>query len=174
MARRAVDYLHKHGHGAIGYVGAATPGSGGASWDGFFAANQDRCHTLRHHHTLRSLSWRLDEREQMALVRMLAAPDRPTAIFAAGFSFALSTYHAAAMAGLSIPDDLSVIGVDDAPCSPLLSPPLTTFRRPLAAMGELALELLLRNIHSGAAASPPRLFAELIERGSVAAPLWRK
>jgi LacI family transcriptional regulator len=116
MAGRAVEYLRIRNHRFIGFVGAEdTPGSARACWNGFFAAHQQLGQPLRQHHLLRSLSWRLDEPEQMALVRMLAAPDRPTAIFAAGFSFAISVYHAAVMAGLSIPDDLSVIGVDDTP-----------------------------------------------------------
>ena len=79
------------------------------------------------------------------------------------------------MAGLSIPDDLSIVGVDDTPCAPFLSPPLTTFRQPLTQLGQKGLELLLETLRSGSAASSPTILpAELIERGSVAGPLWRK
>jgi DNA-binding LacI/PurR family transcriptional regulator len=176
IGRLAVEYLRDKGHQAIGFVGAEdTPGATRARWDGFFAAHQDLSLPLRHHHTLRSLSWRLDEPEQMALVRMLCGSDRPTAIFAAGFSFAISVYHAAGMAGLSIPDDLSVIGVDDTPCAPFLSPPLTTFRQPLTQLGQQGLDLLLEMLRRGGSTAAFRVLkSELIERRSVAGPLWRK
>lgn len=176
IGRLAVEYLRDKGHQSIGFIGAEdTPGSARARWNGFFAAHQDFDLPLRHHHTLRSLSWRLDEPEQMALVRMLCAPDRPTAIFAAGFSFAISVYHAANIAGILIPDDLSVVGVDDSPCAPFLLPPLTTFRQPLTQLGGWGLDLLLETLRRGSPApSPAALKADLIERGSVAGPLWRK
>ncbi|MCX7708929.1 MAG: LacI family transcriptional regulator [Clostridia bacterium] len=52
----------------------------------------------------------------------------PTAMFCANDSIAWGVMDALKKAGLSIPGDLSIIGMDDSSFSALLSPPLTTFR----------------------------------------------
>jgi len=52
--------------------------------------------------------------------------------------------HEARAAGLCVPEDLSLVGFDDLYISQYLNPPLTTVRQPMAAMGRLAMETLLR------------------------------
>lgn len=52
---------------------------------------------------------------------------RPTALLCLGDSLAFGAYSAARSLGLSVPDDLSVLGFDDSEVAPLISPPLTTF-----------------------------------------------
>ncbi|HET9173306.1 MAG TPA: LacI family DNA-binding transcriptional regulator [Actinospica sp.] len=76
---------------------------------------------------------------------LLALPreKRPTAIFTASDVQAVGVYQAAREAGLSIPDDLSVVGFDDLPVAEYLDPPLTTVRQPLAEMAAAATELAL-------------------------------
>ncbi len=44
---------------------------------------------------------------------LLRLPSPPTAVFTCNDALALGVYRAAAEAGLSIPDDLSVVGFDD-------------------------------------------------------------
>ena len=102
---------------------------------------------------------------------MLLAPDRPTALFAAGYYYALDVYAAALEAGLTIPEDLSLLGVDDPPSAAHLSPPLTTLRQPLVELGRMAARGLF-DIIAGEASLPCRttLRAELIERASVSPP----
>lgn len=73
---------------------------------------------------------------------LLSRPDRPTAIFAGSDEQALGTIEAARTHGLSVPDDLSVVGFDDLPVARWASPPLTTVRQPLADMGRAAGEML--------------------------------
>ena len=46
--------------------------------------------------------------------------------------------------GLSIPDDLSVVGFDDSELARIVAPTLTSVRQPLAEMGRMAVSLLLR------------------------------
>ena len=57
---------------------------------------------------------------------LLRRPDRPTAVFTGNDLQALGLYEAARELGLSIPRDLSVVGFDDLPLAPWISPPLTT------------------------------------------------
>jgi LacI family xylobiose transport system transcriptional regulator len=75
--------------------------------------------------------------------RLLEIPDRPTAIFACNDLMALGVYEAARQAGLSIPDDLSVVGYDDLSVAEWAGPPLTTVRQPLLDMGRQATAMLL-------------------------------
>jgi DNA-binding LacI/PurR family transcriptional regulator len=75
---------------------------------------------------------------------LLRLPDRPTAVFAGSDQQALSTYRAAAMLGLRVPDDVSVVGFDDLPFADWVTPRLTTVRTPLAEMAALAARMVLR------------------------------
>jgi DNA-binding LacI/PurR family transcriptional regulator len=75
--------------------------------------------------------------------RLLARPDRPTAIFAANDLQALGVYQAAREAGLRVPGDLSVVGFDDLPVVAWVDPPLTTVHQPLTEMAVAATELAL-------------------------------
>ncbi|ESQ88178.1 hypothetical protein ABAC460_16080 [Asticcacaulis sp. AC460] len=73
---------------------------------------------------------------------LLNLPDRPTAIFASNDEMAAATCTVAHKMGLNIPQDLTVIGFDDAPISSAIWPPLTTVRQPYIEMARLALQLL--------------------------------
>src|SRR5690606_14381773 len=72
---------------------------------------------------------------------LLDRPDRPTAIFACNDMMALGVYEAARLVGLSVPDDLSVVGYDDIPVAEWVGPPLTTIRQPLDEMGRQAAQI---------------------------------
>ena len=75
---------------------------------------------------------------------LLALPEPPTAIFASNDNMAVGAIHAARERGLSVPEDLSVVGFDDADISRIVSPALTTVRQPLEEMGRMAVSLLTR------------------------------
>lgn len=99
------------------------------------------------------------------------AGERPSAIFAVNDRVALGVMLAAARLGLRVPDDLSLVGVDDQEAlAAHLVPGLTTFRLPHAAMGEWAIDRASDLIADRAAARPERVLLplELIERGTVA------
>jgi LacI family transcriptional regulator len=75
---------------------------------------------------------------------MLDLPDPPTAIFAFNDNVAVGVMSTARARGLSIPDDLSVVGFDDSELAEIVVPGLTTVRQPLAEMGRMAVSLLMR------------------------------
>ena len=75
---------------------------------------------------------------------LLDLPDPPTAIFAFNDNVAVGVMSAARARGLSIPDDLSVVGFDDSELAEIVVPGLTTVRQPLAEMGRIAVSLLMR------------------------------
>jgi LacI family transcriptional regulator len=74
----------------------------------------------------------------------------PTAIFCASDAIAYGCMEVLAARGLRAPRDLSVVGFDDVLLARMTSPPLTTVRQPLRAMGARAVELLLSQIHGPA------------------------
>jgi LacI family transcriptional regulator len=68
-----------------------------------------------------------------------------------------------------VPEDLSVVGLDNIPESALCSPPLTTVDQPIRTMGERAVELLIRLIRGQPVERTHLTLAtELVVRGSTA------
>lgn len=102
-----------------------------------------------------------------AMKRMLRRRPYPTALFAASDRMAIGAMRAAHEAGLVVPDDLSVIGVDNIEVSAFITPPLTTIVQPYARMGTLAVQMLL-DLLEDRLPDPMRTFIqpELVERQS--------
>ncbi|NTV38623.1 MAG: LacI family transcriptional regulator [Demequinaceae bacterium] len=93
-----------------------------------------------------------------------------TAVFCGNDQMAMGLIHALVDAGLRVPADMSVIGFDDIPESGFILPPLTTVKQDFAAVGELAVELLVAALSGQELPNTTPLPAELIVRASVAAP----
>ncbi len=72
---------------------------------------------------------------------LLSVRDRPTAVYAHSDEVALGAMRTIHRAGLRIPDDISVIGIDDHPLASLSD--LTTIAQPVAAQGKAAADLTL-------------------------------
>lgn len=83
-----------------------------------------------------------------ATEQLLALPEPPTAIFAFNDMLAVGALQAARQHGLSVPDDISVVGFDDTSEASIVHPTLTTVRQPLAEMGRLAVAQLVRLLQS--------------------------
>lgn len=77
---------------------------------------------------------------------LLDLPHPPTAIFASNDVAAFGVMDAIRSRGLRIPQDVSVIGFDDIPQAQHSFPKLTTVRQPLAQMGRIGAQMLLRRI----------------------------
>jgi LacI family transcriptional regulator len=93
----------------------------------------------------------------------------PTAILATDSLVALSTLAAARRAGLSVPDDLSLITFDNSPWSEAFHPGLSVVSQPVRELGERATAMLIERAKGSA--QPPReiqLQTTLIERESTA------
>jgi len=103
---------------------------------------------------------------QAAMTELLdRAPDLD-AVFAASDLMALGAIRALRASGRAIPDDVAVIGFDDAPPARLADPSLTTVRQPLKAMAQALVDSLLTQIGGGVAGSPVTLSPELVIRDS--------
>jgi DNA-binding LacI/PurR family transcriptional regulator len=105
------------------------------------------------------------------LGRRLSGERTATAIFVANDQMALGVLRAMHEAGREIPRQVSVVGFDDIPEAPYLTPPLTTVRQDFNELGSRSLRLLIRMIEAGTrlpADVPER--PQLIVRASTAVP----
>lgn len=84
---------------------------------------------------------------EAAMVSLLSLPSRPTAVFAASDEMAMGAIHAVRKAGLRVPEDISVIGIDDHEMSFLMD--LTTVAQPVHEQGRIAADLLLKAMATG-------------------------
>ena len=97
---------------------------------------------------------------------------RPTALMALNDLSAIGAIRAAADEGLSVPKDLSVIGVDNIPLGEYLPVALTTIAQPIKDMVGRTASLLIQRIEGKAAAKPSQTIfpTELIIRESTGKP----
>lgn len=90
------------------------------------------------------------ETGRRGIERILQCRERPTAICCANDEIAFGAVHAAHLAGVRCPDDISIVGFDDGIWATACQPALTTIRQPLADMAERAVGLIVE------AANDPR------------------
>ncbi len=76
------------------------------------------------------------------MIRALRNATSPVGVFATNDAMAFAVYDAAAIAGLSIPLDVRVVGFNDDPRAALATPSLTSVRQPLREMAQRAVEML--------------------------------
>ncbi len=82
-----------------------------------------------------------------AMKSLLALPELPTAVFASNDVMAIGALRAIKKEGLTVPDDIAIVGFDDIPMAQHLEPALTTVHQPIYLVGRRAAETLLAQIH---------------------------
>lgn len=100
---------------------------------------------------------------------------RPTAILASNDEMAVGVLYSAHSRGLKVPDDISVVGIDDIALSTKVWPNLTTMRQPITAIGYRAAYKLIRKLQGLPDEGPTSpdadlLTCELIVRDSAREP----
>jgi LacI family transcriptional regulator len=173
ISRLATQTLREAGHRAIVHVTVDTPGPAA---DRRVAAYR----SVMAESGLQPIVIEVGDRGDAAAGRAAfarlssVATELPTAIFCFNDQMAMGVYQAAQSLGLSIPGDLSVIGIDDfEPVSAELLPGLTTVALPHYEMGHWAVETTLSNLSEGSArliSGITRMPGRLVRRGSVTTP----
>jgi len=167
MAEIATNYLIKKGHTKIGMIA------------GLDETPPRKFREIGYLKALEELQLPLDQMciqggdftekggyEAMKII--LDMDELPTAIFAANDLMALGAMAAIREAGLSIPDDIALIGIDDIPAANLIYPRLTTINQHQEKGGMVAAEMLIDRIE-GKHTGPGRMIEgtfELIIRES--------
>jgi len=84
-----------------------------------------------------------------AMKKILKFDPRPTAVFASNDMMAIGALREAINQGIKVPQDISIVGLDDIIIASYVSPPLTTVVFPQHEVGAKAAELLLRLMEKG-------------------------
>jgi LacI family repressor for deo operon, udp, cdd, tsx, nupC, and nupG len=102
--------------------------------------------------------------------RLLASGARPTAIFAGSDEMAIGASRAIREAGLRVPDDISVIGIDNHELAEYFD--LSTMAQPAPELGRLGARMLLDALRGETSFAPVETIVptELIARGTTARP----
>ena len=165
-AYEATRHLIERGHTEIGYIGPETPLEFHAST---FSGYSD---ALRDAGLFSNPAWipKLPFAEtsgEACLEQLFHCPWIPTAFFCAGDSFAIDAIRCAKARGLRIPQDVSIISMDDLLVSRYVDPPLSTMTFDKEQLGTRAVEVLYQII-SGQEYQPVTLLpTTLVERGTV-------
>jgi DNA-binding LacI/PurR family transcriptional regulator len=170
-ARLVLDYLAELGHRRIAFIGSARLGDlheRGEAYAEFMAEQLGGVPAGY----LQLVENALEEGYQ-AMIRLLALPQPPTAVFAADDNMAIGAMKAAAEHGVAVPADLSIVGFDDIKIAGYLHPALTTVHQPYEEIACQAVELLLEMIRDRAIPQPaPHVVIppQLVKRDSCAPP----
>jgi LacI family transcriptional regulator len=151
--RIVAKHFVKLGHSSIGFVGGlAETSTNDARLQGFRSGLTELGVDLPSARVVHG-SFTHDSGYHLAQT-LLALPDRASALFCADDLVALGVMDAVYDAGLRVPEDVAVVGVDDVPAASLRSIGLSTVRQPAAEMGRRAVQLLLERLRGGPDGEP--------------------
>ncbi len=143
-ARMAVDHLVSLGHTRIAHIDGGRGAGAKRRRRGYEKAMQD--HDLDPVVATGSYT----EEGGVAGVRdLIGTGSNPTAIFAANDLAAIGCLQALSDAGRSVPDDVSLVGYDNAWLAGLQHLSLTTIDQPREKIGSTAVELLIERLEHG-------------------------
>ncbi|WP_454699518.1 substrate-binding domain-containing protein [Arthrobacter humicola] len=173
-ARSATALLAAHGHRRIAIIsGPATSTTGRDRIAGYREALES-AGLEQDDLLIRSAAFR-GAAGGDAMTALLNLADPPTALVVANTAQVTAVLRRLAHAGVSIPDELSVIVFEDSPWTELMTPPLTIVRQPIDLLARHSVQLALSRASGKSSGKPTvvRVDAELIERSSVARPRVR-
>ncbi|UJF32586.1 LacI family DNA-binding transcriptional regulator [Paenibacillus hexagrammi] len=148
----AVDYLVSLNHSKIGIVNGDMKRYGGPSkYEAFVnAMSRNKLEIVRDWVLAGDFNETSGYQAVKSLLGSCGRDQLPTALIAANDSVAFGVIRALQEEGISVPDDISVIGFDDHAFSARFQPSLTTFRMDFECMMLKLTELLINNIEQGA------------------------
>ncbi|MDE0347522.1 MAG: LacI family DNA-binding transcriptional regulator [Boseongicola sp.] len=100
-----------------------------------------------------------------------AEPSGTTAVLALSDVLAQGALFGLQTLGISVPGEVSVVGIDDLPSSAATTPALTTVRLPVREMGQRAATALANWVEDGMRPSPERLETKVMRPSSSLAPV---
>ena len=165
MTRSIVEYLVRLGHRRIAMIGGIEEDTDKLRRDTGYREGLAEA-GIGYVPALRAYGKATAETGEKLLGQMLSVPDKalwPTAVIAMNDMVAMGCQKAARDHGLSLPQDLSIVGCDDLFCAPYLNPALTTVNLRQQETGVCAVEMLLN--HENRRLTVPW---ELVERASCA------
>ncbi|MDQ7820653.1 MAG: LacI family DNA-binding transcriptional regulator [Armatimonadota bacterium] len=144
-ARAAVGHLLRLGHRRIGIIsGPRHIFTARERLAGYVEALREAGVTVDHRLVLEG-NFKADSGYTLA-EQMVNLPHRPTAVFTANNLMTLGALLRFKELGVRIPQEMAVVGFDDMPWAPILTPPLTAVAQPSYDLGVAAARLLLQRL----------------------------
>ncbi len=145
--KMVAEFLHKNGYRTPGYVGEASLRTYAARsteqrLEGFRSYFATRMIEVEKHNIW--LGENLPTISNAGILKLLDRPDRPDCIFASSDTLAIRTIKCAVQLGITVPDDLGVVGFDDIEMAEFVN--LTTINQSLEDSGVQAAEMVLQRI----------------------------
>jgi LacI family transcriptional regulator/LacI family repressor for deo operon, udp, cdd, tsx, nupC, and nupG len=138
----AVEHLISLGHYRIGYIGTTNrPKSNRRRLDGYRAALDQAGITFDPELIFSPVAGTDMERGQLSLIPLMSA--RATAVICYNDTIAIGLLLACRDQGISVPQQLSIVGFDDIESASYVTPPLTTVRQPRFELGQRAMRMVL-------------------------------
>ncbi|MEL7601596.1 MAG: LacI family DNA-binding transcriptional regulator [Bacillota bacterium] len=142
MAENSVEYLYSLGHRKIGYIGEIQKE---IRFEGYL-------------HKIKKLGLSTEYCADIPLSidggyqgakELIQSASRPTAVFCCNDYVAIGAVRAVTEAELCVPNDISILGIDDIEMSRFMNPMLTTTHVPREEMGRFAVAMMLDRIRQG-------------------------
>ncbi|MPM70051.1 Ribose operon repressor [bioreactor metagenome] len=170
-SRLAMRYLIDQGHSSIAYIGSNFPPLySQQTFEGYRSSLEEAGIVV-------PLGWiqmqsRDSDGEDSAGKQMqaiLQSGKLPTAVFCAADIYAIGAIRAVKQAGLRVPEDVSILGIDDILISSYIDPPLSTVRIDTNRLAQHGCDMLFESIRLGKVLTAHEDFSDftLIERKTV-------
>jgi len=163
----ATQYLAHMGHKDIGYIGSSTPHElHEATFNGYIDAMRDEglaCNPA----WIGGIEFSATAAGEYFNSLVAGKFSVPTAFFCTGDAFSVDLLNAATKHGYKIPEDLSIVSVDDLLISRYVDPPLSTMSFDKEALGAKAVDVLHAMINDEPYTKVTMIQPTIVERGSV-------
>jgi LacI family transcriptional regulator len=144
--REAVDHLITAGHRRIGFISGPMNLKSARTRKSAFLKCWSAYGLVGDSSLMVEGNHKIDGGE-LAMFRLLQLKQRPTAVLASNDLSAIGAFRAIRLAGLRIPEDISVVGFDDIDFGQFTHPPLATIRLSRTELGGKAFNALFRILH---------------------------
>jgi LacI family transcriptional regulator len=170
-AKAATEHLASLGHSKIGLISGTHFSFGAQRVSGYRAALKKVGISYEEKRVILVPSYTPEEGRQ-GMHRLLCSDSKITAVFAVTDELAVGAMRALYEEGVRVPNDISVMGLDDIDISAYLSPALSTVRQPIREMGKKTADIMYSLIAEGGKATvESSIFSyDLIVRETTKAP----
>lgn len=160
-----VRYLADNGHRDIGYIGEENT----SAKNDYFVSAMRKLRLPVRDEFIKINALRFEESGYAAMNELLSQPSRPTAVIAAYDYIAIGAMKSISEHALSVPDDISIVGMDNIYAAETLSTPLTTVSISPLENTAILIDMLLKKIDNKYISLRPDTVVnyKIIERNSV-------
>ena len=165
-AYQATRYLHRNGHTQIAFLGTETPAEHCANTLRGYRTYLEEAGIAHNPKWVAKIPF-AEGATEAVVDNMLQQAQLPTALLCSCDAVAIDVIRRAKERGLRIPEDISIIGIDDLLISRYLDPALTTMTFDKELLGAKAMEVLYQIIQGTEYEPCSTICTTLVERGSV-------